>query len=373
MTEMAARQSSFMAVGARFRRKMDWITRRSLKLADFNAVLKRRKFRAIRDEFYDQLWQTAAADVGAVYSKTAGLTRITLGDLVTYISHSTLMLDDVITTQIMAHKGITYQLLFEKGFAVPEHCVFALDSLPLAQEFLTQTGGEIVIKPATGTGGGNGVTTGIRTSDDLVRAARHAASFNPELLAEPFLTGHCYRLLYLDGEILDVVRRDPPTICGDGHSTIRAIVATENKCRLAERPLSALSPLIIDRDALNHLSAQGFSPASRLKLGQKITLKRAVNENASSENHSVLLTADPEIIAAGARLVSDLGVRFAGLDIIADDIAAPLKASGTKFHEVNVGPGIHHHYLIADKSAGVPVATSILKYLFKNQQGVVKL
>jgi glutathione synthase/RimK-type ligase-like ATP-grasp enzyme len=364
---------SFMATGVGWRRKKDWITRRTLKLGDLDAVLKRRRFRALRDEFYDQLWQTAAADLDAIYSKTAGLTRIARGGLVTFVSHSNLMLDDIITTQIMAHKGVTYQLLSEMGFAVPEYCIFTLDSLPRAQEFLARMGGEIVVKPATGTGGGNGVTTGISTSDDLVKAARHAASFNPELLAEPFLTGHCYRLLYLDGEILDVVRRDPPTLCGDGHSTIRAIVATENKCRLSTRPLSALSPLMIDRDALNHLAAQGLSPTTRLKLDQRITLKRAINENASSENHSVLSTVHPEIIAVGAELVSNLGVRFAGLDVIADDIAAPLKASGAQFHEVNVGPGIHHHYLIADRSTGVPVATSVLKYLFENRQGVVKL
>ena len=355
------------------RRRMGWATRRALKVADIRSVLKRRRFVGLRNEFYDALWQGAARDIGAECSDVAGLKRITLDGYATFVSHSDLMLDDVVTTRVMAHKAVTYRLLSEKGVAVPDHCVFSLDQLGRARAFLARTPGPIVVKPATGTGGGHGVTTGIRTEGELLRAALHAASFNPELLAEPMLSGSCYRLLYLDGQLLDAVRRDPPAVCGDGTSSISALVAAENEKRLSQRPISALSPLMIDQDALRHLGAKGLKPSSVVPAGERIVVKRAVNENADRENHMVTPEVHPEIVAAGAALVTDLGVRFAGLDLIADDIAAPLSESGAQFHEVNVGPGIHHHYLVADRAGGTPVATRILQYLFENRQGVMKL
>ena len=355
------------------RRRMGWATRRALKVADIRSVLKRRRFVGLRNDFYDALWQGAARDIGAECSDVAGLKRITLDGYATFVSHSDLMLDDVVTTRVMAHKAVTYRLLSEKGFAVPDHCVFSLDQLGRARAFLARTPGPIVVKPATGTGGGHGVTTGIRTEGELLRAALHAASFNPELLAEPMLLGSCYRLLYLDGQLLDAVRRDPPTVCCDGTSSISALVAAENEKRLSQRPITALSPLMIDQDALRHLGTQGLKPNSTVPAGERIVVKRAVNENADRENHMVTPEVHPEIVAAGATLVTDLGVRFAGLDLIADDISAPLSESGAQFHEVNVGPGIHHHYLVADRAGGTPVATRILQYLFENRQGVMKL
>lgn len=355
------------------RQRVNWITRRALKFADLRGVLKRRRFQRVRDEFYDALWRDAAQEVGAECSDVAGLKRISFDGFVTFVSHSDLMLDDIVTTRVMAHKAVTYQLLSEKGFSVPEHCVFSLDQLGRARAFLARTPGAIVVKPATGTGGGHGVTTGIQSERELLRAALHAASFNAELLAEPMLSGSCYRLLYLDGRFLDAVRRDPPSVRGDGRSSIRALVASENRKRLSERPITALSPLVIDQDALHYLAAQGLEPGATVLAGDRIVVKRAINENADRENHPVAAQLHPEIVSAGARLVSDLGVRFAGLDIIADDISAPLRDSGVQFHEVNVGPGIHHHYLLADRSRGTPVAARILQYLFENRQGVMKL
>lgn len=355
------------------RQRLDWMARRALKLADLRSVLKRRRFGRLRNEFYETLWRDAAQELGADYSDIGGLKRISLNGLVTFVSHSDLMLDDVITTRVMAHKAVTYRLLSDKGYSVPDHCVFSLDRLGRARDFLTRMPGPIVVKPATGTGGGNGVTTGIRTQGELLRAALHAASFNAELLAEPMLSGSCYRLLYLDGQLLDAVRRDPPTVCGDGHSTIHALVKTENTNRLSRRPITALSPLVIDQDALHHLSAQGLKPAAAIPAGKPIVVKHAINENADRENHTVTGDLHPDIVSAGARLVTDLGVRFAGLDIIADDISAPLGANGVQFHEVNVGPGIHHHYLVADRSRATPVATRVLHYLFENRQGVMKV
>ncbi len=360
-------------LAARFRQTLDAVQRKALKLADIRTVLKRRKFWAIRNDFYDRLWRAAASELGATCRQTGGMTQISRGGLTTFVFHSDLMLDDAVTTRVMADKAITYDLMAARGIPVPDHCVFSLRRMHDAHALLARTPGGIAVKPARGSGGGRGVTTGVKTTGDLTRAARHAARFNGTLLAEPMLTGHCYRLLYLDGILLDAVRRDPPTVLGKGDATIRALIAAENTRRLTRRPIVALSPLIVDQDCRIHLAAQGLHPGSRPESGRQITVKQAINENAAHDNHSVKAQVHPDIIAAGGRLVRDLNVRFAGLDVIARDISAPPEIGGTRFHEINISPGIHHHYLISDPDNGVDVARLILAHMFDTRSGVMRL
>src|SRR5262249_22065905 len=153
-------------------------------------------------------------------------------------------------------------LLRQKSCPIPNHCRFSLGNLAEAERFLARTGAPIVVKPNSGTGGGNGVTTGITSISALRKAARLASGFDSTLLAEEQLKGHSYRLLYLDGMLIDAVRRDPPVLTGDGRSTIRQLIRSENARRLRAAPVTALSPLRIDQDCLNRLDSIGLTPTS---------------------------------------------------------------------------------------------------------------
>jgi D-alanine-D-alanine ligase-like ATP-grasp enzyme len=349
------------------------VIRGAMKLRDLRAVLQHRRFRPLRDEFYDGLWREAAAAVGAECMPVAhGLRRIARGACVTFVRRSELMLDAALTDAIFADKAMTYRLMAGKGLDVPGHRVFSLSTMADAEAFLEAAEGPVVVKPASGTGGGRGVTTGIATREALRQAARHAAGFDPTLLVEETLAGASYRLLYLDGELIDAVRRDPPVVVGDGERTVRELVAEENERRMTERPLTALSPLVLDHDAANHLAGAGHAPDSRPAAGDVVEVKGAINENAAAQNHSVRTSIHPEVVRAGGRLVSDLGVRFAGLDMMAVDETAP-PDGGCRFTEINVQPGIHHHYLIARRQDGVRVAERVLEHIFTHRTGVMIL
>lgn len=348
------------------------LRRRILKLRDLDAVLKRRKFRGLRDEFYDRLWAEAAQDVGAKFEKTDGLTQIIAGSLCTYLHHSDLMLDDAITTRVMADKTMTYGLIAKLGHPVPDHCVFSLGEMEKARSFLARHAGGIVVKPARGTGGGNGVSVGIRSNEMLNQAARHASSFNSKLLAEPILEGASLRLLYLDGVFLDAVLRDRPTVIGDGSSTLRQLIKGETRNRLTRKPIVALNPLNMDVDCRSFLQRQKLDLGGRPGAGQRIAVKNVVNENAARDNRSVRDAVNPEIIEAGGQLVRNLNVSLAGLDVIVRDHTAPMQENGAYFHEVNIGPGLHHHYLIANRDEGVPVASRILDTMFRRKIGVIQ-
>jgi len=348
--------------------------RNSRRLSEIEGVFQRRRFRALRREFYDQLWRGAAGRLGAEYVEhDGGFAEIRLGGLATFVQQSDVMLDSALIIAAMADKALTYDLLARKGYPLPAHQLFTLSQLPAAEAFLRAQRGAVVVKPANGTGGGRGVTTGVTTAKSLRRAARIAAGFNPNLLVEEHLSGKSYRLLYLDGVYVDAVRRDAPAVVGDGRRTIRELVVQENLRRRRSRPLSALSPLVIDGDSRNCLERQGLSPAHRPRDGEAVIVKAAINENCASQNLNVRDEISKDIVQAGAALVSDLGVRCAGVDLICDDASLPLEQGRGIFTEVNVNPGIHHHYLIADPDRGVAVADRLLEHLFSQKAGVMKL
>src|SRR5437899_2802828 len=81
-----------------------------------------------------------------------------------------------------------------------------------------------------------------------VRTAVYASFFSQRLLIEQQVTGEAYRLLYLEGELVDVVLRQSPRVTGDGHSTVHALIAAENERRVREGGRVAQTLISIDLD-----------------------------------------------------------------------------------------------------------------------------
>lgn len=350
-----------------------WLRNRR-RLSDVMGIVERRRFRAVRGQFYHRLWADAAAAIGAECATLpGGLNQISRGNLHTFVDRSEIMLDSAITGRLLLNKALTYDWLERMGLRVPRRQRFGFGSLDLAEAFLRDHGGPVVVKPADGTGCGHGVTTRIVDRDGLRLAARHAAAFHSDLLIEEQLAGASYRLLYLDGQYIDAVRRDAPTVIGDGFSSIRQLVAAENELRLACSPITALSPLMIDLECRNTLAALGLSASSIPAAGEEVAIKLAVNENGAAQNHLVRDMVHPDIIDAGQRIVRNFGIGFAGLDLMATDITLALSKGATVFTEINAGPGLHHHYLVAEPERIANVAQLILEHLFAARRGVISV
>jgi D-alanine-D-alanine ligase-like ATP-grasp enzyme len=341
------------------------------RFADVPAVLELLKFRDLRQSYYRQFWRNAAASVGAHYSPwDFGYTKIERNGMMAVVMQSSVMLDSHLVLDLMGNKALTYELLRERSCPIPDYRRFSMRNLADAERFLESKGKPVVVKPNSGTGGGNGVTTGIRNVPALRRAARRASGFDADLLVEEQRTGHSYRLLYLDGKLIDAIRRDPPALTGDGRSTIRELMRIENALRLSAAPVRALSPLHVDHDCLNRLAVLGLRPSSILPAGSTVAVKQAVNENAAPQNHIITGQVHPKTVALASRIVTELGVRFAGIDIISPDISQPLDSNGGCVGEINTTPGLHHHYLVAEERRGPAVAQILLEHLFATRTGI---
>ena len=200
------------------------------------------------------------------------------------------------------------------------------------------------------------------------RASHRAAADHRRMLVEEQVSGDSYRVLYLDGQFVDIVRRDPPRVVADGVSTIAGLMRAETLARLQASPLMALHPLSVDLECDVALRNQGLMRSSVPEAGRSVIAKAVVNQNAARENHCVRDEVHPSIVQMGHEIVSAFGIELGGLDLLTPDITRPLDEVGGVINEVNTTPGLHHHALMSEESKRLPVGEMVLEHVFARIQ-----
>lgn len=316
---------------------------------------------AFRAEVHREIWEEAAAEVRAELADLGeGFLELRRGEAKTRVHHERVPLDDPVALDLSENKPLVHRLLADADVPVPEHLEFAAGELDAAAAFV-EANAPCVVKPAADTDVGEGVTGGVGTRAGLARAALRAGRASRRLLVERQARGDVYRLLFLDGELLDAVRRRSPTVEGDGRSTIEQLVEAENERRLAARGRAGLWLLKIDLDAVLALEHAGVSLGSVPAVGELVTLKTVTSqgriEDAETAEVGEALTADAR------RAVEAVGLRLAGVDLVTPDPSRGLRDAGGVVLEVNCTPGLHHHYLVADRTRATRVAIPVLERL----------
>jgi glutathione synthase/RimK-type ligase-like ATP-grasp enzyme len=323
-----------------------------------------RQAKRYRLRFYEDVWREAAGELGAAFEELGeGIIKITRNGAITRIYTNFTPLDDPVTLQIALDKPLVNSILRSHGLPTPDHVEFSLNNLDKGYQFLARHR-ICVVKPADGTDGGGGVTTGIETRRQLLKAAVTASAYASRLLVEEQVKGDVIRLLYLDGRLLDAVRRGSPTVLGDGKSRVSQLVVALNQKRVDAGYQLAQSTIKHDMEMEQTLAGQNLSWRSVPAKGQRVTLKTVVNENLADENESVADHIPQSTIAAGRRAVELIGARLAGVDVITPDIRQGLEAAGGKILEINTTPGYHYHYFKRDGACrvAVPILMTCLEH-----------
>lgn len=325
-----------------------------------------------RADFYRDAWQRASRARGASsHELKRDLLEIRTGRERIRVMCNYTPLDDPVTLRLAGDKALVLELMREAGLPVPDGQLFYLRTIRQAAEFLRSKSQPCVVKPACGTGAGHGVTTGIRTQWQLLIAAAGTGVLpTAPLLIEAEVPGDNYRLLMLDGELLDAVRRISPCVKGDGKSTIRELVRRTNAERLRGGYQLAQSVLGIGAEMRSTLARQGLSIGSVPAAGDVIDLATAINNNTAVENEEATALLCPAIVAAAAKAAAVVGARLAGVDIITTDPRRPLEDTGGVILEVNTTPGFHFHYHRRGKAC--PVAEHVLGAVLGSEEEKTK-
>jgi len=313
-------------------------------------------------------WKEAGEELGATWTVLDRDTgELELDGQRTRICGSVSEIDSPVTLAILHDKPLTHRLLAAEGLPVPRHATFSLKDIAPAARFMESLGGDCVVKPAGGTGGGRGITTGIRTHCQLARAAAAAAVYADALMIEEQVVGDNYRLLYLDGKLIDAFVRRLPSVKGDGRSTVRRLVKLHNEERLRRGAGLSQVLLTIDLDMRRTLAKQGLSLRSVPDTGRTVTLKTVVNENCGDDNSTVTQILHRSIVTDCARAAAALSARFVGIDLVMRDPTVSLAESGGVVLEVNGTPNLYYHYHKRDGCQ--PVAVPLLRKLLSAGAG----
>jgi cyanophycin synthetase len=323
--------------------------------ADAHAV----SIRANRSTAYREVWQDAAREAGACLEPLAnGYLAITRGTARTVVRENIVALDDALGLHVAGDKASTHALLAAAGLPTVRHRVLPAKDVGAALALLDEVGA-CVVKPARNTGGGLGVVCDVRTGAEMARALLVSGRWGEEVIVEEQRAGQELRFLVLDGEVVGQLRRDPPSVVGDGVSSVATLIDRENERRATVGDAQwVVRP---DLDMMLTLRRQQLSIRAVPAAGTRVRLQRAANANAAGENH--VITAGPALLRDVRTAVAALGLRWAAVEVVTGDVDSSLADGDGRIIEINSTPGILYHYQVEDPAGRVPVARFALAAL----------
>jgi len=320
-----------------------------------------------REEFYRRFWTSATNEIGAeIESLGSNIYIISKSGRYTFVQLQCLCADTYFNRMLVDYKPIICNLLSQQGYLTPKHIEYNIRSVNKASGFMRELGGSFVVKPRIG-GGGEGITTGINNYKRLKKASIRAAAFvSSQLMLEEQIPGESYRLLFLNGELLDVVKRCRPSVVGDGRLTIRELIDEENNTRRQHIGERSLFELKADLDCEFYLEERSLYLSSVPKSGDRVVIKNVVNENSIDENLTELERTHAKFREIGMQISDFLGANLIGIDVITSDISRSPDQESCMITEINIPPGLHYHVMVANPEAAVPIGPKILEFLLSD-------
>ena len=246
--------------------------------------------------------------------------------------------DGLFAKRISGDKHATKRLFVALGMPTPKWWLLrAGDDVGKAAKAI---GWPCVAKPFHG-GGGLGVTADIRDLLTLEKAVALAGKNGNPVLIEAHEPGDDYRLMVIDGRLEMAVRLDPPTVVGDGSSTLDMLILGFNENRKREAAEgSYLKTVPIDAGLDVALASQSVTRNTVVAKGRKILLRTNANHGTGGTCTDVLDKVHPQIRFLAERVAEAIGFRVTGLDYITTDITRSHDEAGGGFIEVNATPGM---------------------------------
>ncbi|HKT15263.1 MAG TPA: hypothetical protein VJR87_07640 [Allosphingosinicella sp.] len=246
--------------------------------------------------------------------------------------------DGLFAQRISGDKHATKRLLVALGMPTPKWAFLRPgDDVGAAARVI---GWPCVAKPFHG-GGGLGVTADIRDQPTLERAVALAGSTGRPILIESHEPGDDFRLMVIDGKLEMAVRLDPPSVVGDGTSTLDMLIAGFNASRKREADEGGYrKPVPIDAGLDIALASQSAARDTIVAKGRKILLRTNANHGTGGTCTDVLDQVHPQIRFLAERVAEAIGFRVTGIDYITTDITKSHDEVGGGVIEVNATPGM---------------------------------
>ena len=213
-----------------------------------------------------------------------------------------------------------------------------------AYNFVKEHGFPVVIKPNV-SGFSRGSYFPINSYSELFKALLLAKIWWPTTVIEQYLEGKNYRVVVIDGEIMSVIERFPPTVIGNGVDNIRELAKKENDIRQKMGLYPTIHPILESDQTVKHLAKQGLSFDTVPKENHQITLFYRIALAPGGTINTIDKTTIPEQNKAlFLQVLKMFNANILGIDIIMEQgIEVPHDQQKCIMLEVNSRPYLKMH------------------------------
>jgi len=262
----------------------------------------------------------------------------------------------------MDDKGLIKKIFDEHD--IPVALGKAVFSLAEAKRLFGQLRKPVITKPSLGSHGRH-TRIHINSQGELERGFSSAKRLSPWVIVEEELKGSVYRVALVGGRVIGVLRRDSPTVVGDGKHTIKELIHETNAHPWR---VGNFHKIEITDFVRRELAYQNLSLDSRPARGRKIMLHPKVGRTQGGTNANVTKHVHPENIKMFERIASALEDSLVGVDFIIEDIAQSWKEQDRSgVIECNSAPFLDLHHF---PYAGEPIDAmgELWKIVFPNSK-----
>ena len=229
------------------------------------------------------------------------------------------------------------KFFIKRGVQVPKGG--AAHSLKAAETIFNRIQKPVIVKPANGSRGRHSLTH-LSTLEDVRHGFKIAQQLCMSVVVEEHLMGSVYRATYVGGEIVGILRGDPPRVTGDGRSTITELMERKNREKPAEVKAVTQNAMIAEC-----IARQGFSYDSIIPNGTRIDLLEKIGLSYGGDAVEEFPITHPKLLAHLKKAGDVLNVPLIGFDFISEDITKDPDTVRWGIIEANSMPFIdlHHH------------------------------
>lgn len=297
-------------------------------------------------------------------SAECSLFQIGYGKYRKFFQASTTDQTGLIASDIVQNKYLTKTLLKRYFLPTPEGVTVShVSQLKHAAEKLRAP---YVVKPFDGNQG-KGVVLNLTCPLELEAAFHHAQKYSSTVLIEEMCVGEDYRVLVVGGKFLAAALRKPPSVTGDGVSTVQHLIENINTDpNRGDGHESLLTKICIDDPLISYLAQQKYHLNSVLEKDCTVVLRGNANLSSGGIAVDVTKVTHPGIQSLCERAARLVNLDICGIDLIHYDISRQ-QNDQTNIIEINAAPGLRMHLTAADGSHR-DIGKAIMQMIYPEDQ-----
>ncbi len=233
-------------------------------------------------------------------------------------------------------KFVLFKRLSKRGVNVPK--TIELFTWGKALKHFPNFNKPVIIKPKSGSRSRH-TTTQIKTLEELRHGYNLAKEITPTLVMQEHLFGSVYRATVIQNKLVGFFQGNPAKIAGDGVTTIKELIAQQNKNRN-----DRLSEILINNDLLSFIERQAYNLESILPQGQDLYLSGKIGRMYGGHTKEMLPEVHLKLHEIMRRAGEAVSAPVVGFDLIMEDPTQDPDAQRWGIIECNSLPFIDLHY-----------------------------